>query len=61
MDTQPQIEIGMPVRIKDLRGEWKVQYMNLDGSVCCYGGTLYKKSFRNFPLYRIVPIRKRSK
>lgn len=56
-----QLEIGMSVRIRDLRGEWKVQNTNLDGSICCYGGTVHRKSFRNFPLYRVVPIKTRSK
>jgi len=48
-----EIEFGLRVRIQDLPGEWIVQKINDDGSVCCYGGPVYRKAFRDFPVERL--------
>lgn len=45
---------GEKVRIKDLPGEWVFKAMNADGSVCVYGGPVYRKAFRNFPVDRVL-------
>lgn len=48
-----EIEFGLRVRVTDLPGEWVVKKINDDGSVCCYGGPVYRKAFRDFPVERL--------
>lgn len=48
------IAIGEQVRIKELAGEWVVKGFNKDGTVSVYGGPVYRKAFRDFPLERIL-------
>ena len=54
MENQPVFEFGARVRVKDLPGEWVVKMINSDGSICVYGGPVYRKAFRNFPVERII-------
>lgn len=54
MEQQPAIEVGLRVRVRDLPGEWVVKKINDDGSVCVYGGPVYRKAFRDFPVERIL-------
>ena len=54
MENTIQLIYGTVVRVKDLHGEWIVHHMNTDGSVCLYGGTPTRKSFRDIHLDRIV-------
>lgn len=54
MENHDELTFGMHVRVKDLPGEWVVKQINPDGSVCVYGGPVYRKAFRNFPVERIV-------
>lgn len=55
MEEPPAIEVGLRVRVRDLPGEWVVKKINDDGSVCLYGGPVYRKAFRDFPVERIQP------
>lgn len=54
MEPDEGFSFGEHVRIKDLPGEWVVQKINEDGSVCVYGGPVYRKAFRDFPVERLI-------
>ena len=53
METN-EITFGLRVRVADLPGEWVVKQLNHDGTVCCYGGPVYRKAFRGFPVERLL-------
>lgn len=54
MDNNEGFSPGDHVRVKDMPGEWVVRRVNDDGSICCYGGPVYRKAFRDFPVERLL-------
>jgi len=54
MEDKQGFAHGQRVRIKDLPGEWVVKKINDDGSICVYGGPVYRKAFRDFPVERVL-------